>query len=277
MGKKRLSWALIISAMFVFFVACSKSESPLATQSPVAVKNDAELAARQTDAKNKGEAKKLEDKGAAIKEVETAFGAITEDSEPSWLKDVRGEKMSPFTVAKTTYPIFLRMSYVLYYFSDEHSHSFGKLSWIDVPAVSKKEAEKNYRETGKVLAKNLVETLKFTREEREHAGQCEQGSEAILVFSQGINILEYVIHILEKIEAEPKEIGMSSSDLRGLALKINKEEIDHWRKELLTRPNSADLQGLLHGAIREAIDAWNFNPKELGLTKEEIALMKPRG
>ncbi len=260
MKTMKILLAVVLVAICV--VGCGKSEPPRVT----------------VESRGQEAEKKMQEKKNAIAEVSAVFtGKFAEEKtpKPDWLKEAKGEKTTPFAIAKVQYVAFLKMGHVLDYFDAKYVHSFGTLTWADT-GIPEKDAKFLFRETGLILAENLMATLKLSREEREQAGQCGQGEDS-LVFSDGVRVIEYIARILQEIGAEPKNIATTSADFRKYALKVHKEELDRWRRELKVRPDSADLQGLLYGAIRDAVDGWHFSPKELGLSKDEIALMKPRG
>lgn len=278
MGKK--GWILVVVAFaFSFVVGCSSETLPVPTakveKAMSKAEIDAELIHRQTEARNKEFKKAADDKAAAIQEVKAAFyvsfgdeGPITPiTGKPKWFKKAKGEKSNPFAIVKAQQPIFLGMRLAFSYFDPKYVHSFGRvLEWKEVH-FPEEDARKNYREAGSILAKNLFATLRCSREEREQAGKFGRG-EGSMEFSDGVRILDYAIEILTEIDVDPKV------DLRKIALGVHKEKITRWRKELAGRPDSADVQGLLYGAVSDAIDGWHFSPKELGLTKSERALLK---
>ena len=129
-----------------------------------------------------------------------------------------------------------------------------KIRWHQTNApVREDEAYSKFRRDGIVLAKELVAALEMDRPARRCDG---------LDLTDGVEILEKAVHVLERVKATPADIQKTWPELRVLALQELQANVVRARNA-----GNGSSQGMRE-AYRKARE-WNFTSRDVGMTAEE--------
>lgn len=148
--------------------------------------------------------------------------------------------------------------------------------WMKQPE-SKPDSEewKGYRAQGIEAARALLALYGLPWSVRNDARPClEDGSRPIYTYLSS-RIMEAVVETLIKVRAVPTDINQSEDSLRRMLAADLKLDIAEIRR-LMKSGETATAKGmdLLADRARVGIDKWGFTAADLGLTDDEMKLLK---
>ncbi|MDP2709539.1 MAG: hypothetical protein Q8O93_05910 [bacterium] len=257
--------SLLVAVVVLFAVSCSEKPAPVDEPAQTVFHEKIEAKADEKVAT----VKEAEEKRESIENVKVAFGLENPPEQmPAWVEEVKsGENTKLFVETCRGYRKFYNMS--------QFVHS-GDIDWKKV-GIYEQEAAKLFRQTGLETARLLVKIFNLSIGERHEGGSCYMGGEGNFYYFEGGRVMENIIWILNKLKANPDDIGLTSISMRQSMLNDFKRQILYWRNQIATmQASQSDGGAILIWTIKEAL-AWNFTPEQLGLKKEEIKEAKEDG
>ncbi|OGZ97786.1 MAG: hypothetical protein A3J10_01400 [Candidatus Sungbacteria bacterium RIFCSPLOWO2_02_FULL_54_10] len=203
----------------------------------------------ERDAKRKADREvrdqKREDRRELIKEQGKAF---QEKSVPVWKDQVQyGEERGAIASVCRKFVDFERRAEALDTLKKE------KIQWHRIEAsVRADDAYSKFRKDGVALAGELVEVVDIAHRAYRCSG---------IDFTDGVEILEKAIDVLERVKAKPDSIGKTPAEFRALVLEQFKEQVRNARASGNGSPALKRVYQRAHG--------WSFSPDDIGMTAEE--------
>lgn len=187
-----------------------------------------------------------------------------ESRERGWRDNLYGAYRPPFATACRDYLQFEGLHGAFQKVGDFDYNGNGKLTWDEV-GLPEKQAVAKHRGEGLRIARDFMDIFKVPLEDRVLAKECITGGEGAGFRFTDTNVVSRTIDdLLEKVEAEPKDIGATTESWRSIVLTDFRQRIERLKggKEESYRLTIA----------HEAAERWHFKPDEVGLTPEEIKL-----
>lgn len=224
---------------------------------------------------------RAERRAEAIKNIRAAFDPKAEPpvgDQPTWVSELRRGSPQPAGEACQKLDKFYQMDWALDQMSQDLDVLYGeeaRISWLEI-GFEEDQARKLHRETGLTAAKSLLAVFSLPRETRRKM-ECGRG-EGVFELDDGMRLMSDISRVLQSIKDEPKAIGSSPTMLRQVLLKDLREQIAYLRAEIKAgrvKESDGGVNAIRYVA-QEATREWDFTPKELGLTAEEVAMLHQR-
>lgn len=262
---------LITAFVLVLVAGCGGQDAPDRQAEPSAPKADPFPFKTQAEVKQQEEqaaATRAKERSRLLEQVRSTFKP--QDEKPAWLAELSAGT-SVFDQVNRDVERFhgIRSALVT-------TQSISDFSWDEI-GMTEEQARKELRTAGLQTVKELVAVYANSIDQRGRAGHFGRG-EGAREFMNGVDVMNEITYILVEAHAEPKDVGQSPASLRAVLI-LDLRMYLAWTRKLAAVDLplvSTDRYGSVLYAIERAQQEYGVSLQELGLTKEELAMLNAR-
>lgn len=209
--------------------------------------------------------------------VSASGWAGADEKTPELIKDIRGAFIPP-AERKMPWVANVKLGQEVGFLENicEALRSFENMNWafrsmsraglkweeLGLLPLDERGSRAAFNRLGIQVAKDVLSALKMPLSVREKYEYC---SDWLPDFTDGIQLMDVLLQVLENINTDPSAIESSEVGLRAAMLAELRLQVENTRKEL------SSGSSLSYSYIARTAGEWKFSLEEIGLTSEEKA------